>query len=46
MMPDSLKVPATQTLSLETRAIGVQIYDCKPSRTTRHVSVGIQGSGS
>jgi hypothetical protein len=32
VMPDSLKVPATQTLSLETRAIGVQIYDCKPSK--------------
>ena len=32
VMPDSLKVPATQTLSLETRATGVQIYDCKPSK--------------
>ena len=29
MVPDSLKVPATQTLSLETHATGVQIYDCK-----------------
>ena len=32
MVPDSLKVPATQTLSLETRATGVQIYDCKPNK--------------
>jgi hypothetical protein len=31
-VPDSLKVPATQTLSLETHATGVQIYDCKPSK--------------
>ena len=32
MVPDNLRVPATQTLSLETHAIGVQIYDCKPSK--------------
>ena len=32
MVPDNLRVPSTQTLSLETRATGVQIYDCKPSR--------------
>jgi hypothetical protein len=32
MIPENLKVPATQTLSLETHAIGVQIYDCKPSK--------------
>jgi hypothetical protein len=32
MVPDNLKVPATQTLSLETRATGVQIYDCKPNK--------------
>jgi hypothetical protein len=32
LVPDSLKVPATQTLSLETRATGVQIYDCKPNK--------------
>jgi hypothetical protein len=32
MVPDNLRVPATQTLSLETRATGVQIYDCKPSK--------------
>ena len=31
-VPDSLKVPANQTLSLETRAMGVQIYDCKPTK--------------
>ena len=31
-VPDSLRVPTTQTLSLETRATGVQIYDCKPSK--------------
>ena len=32
VIPEDLKVPTTQTLSLETRAIGVQIYDCKPSK--------------
>jgi hypothetical protein len=32
MVPEQLKVPATQTLSLETHAVGVQIYDCKPSK--------------
>ena len=32
MVLDNLKVPATQTLSLETRATGVQIYDCKPNK--------------
>jgi hypothetical protein len=32
MVPDNLRVPATQTLSLETRATGVQIYDCKPNK--------------
>jgi hypothetical protein len=31
-VPDNLKVPATQTLSLETHAAGVQIYDCKPGK--------------
>ena len=31
-IPDNLKVPATQTLSLEARAAGVQIYDCKPGK--------------
>jgi hypothetical protein len=31
-VPDSLKVPATQVLSLETRATGVQIYECKASK--------------
>jgi hypothetical protein len=31
-VPDNLRVPAAQTLSLETRAAGVQIYDCKPSK--------------
>ena len=29
MVPNSLKIPAIQTLSLETHATGVQIYDCK-----------------
>jgi hypothetical protein len=29
---DSLRVPATEILSLETHATGVQIYDCKPSK--------------
>jgi len=32
MIPENLKVPATQTLSLETHAVGVQIYDCKPGK--------------
>ena len=31
-VPSSLGVPAAQTLSLEARAVGVQIYDCKPSK--------------
>ena len=31
-VPDNLKVPAMQTLSLETHAAGVQIYDCKPGK--------------
>jgi len=31
-VPDNLRVPSTQTLSLETRATGVQIYDCKPGK--------------
>jgi hypothetical protein len=28
-VPESLKVPASQVLSLETQAAGVQIYECK-----------------
>ena len=32
MVPDNLRVPATQTLSLEARAAGVQIYDCKAGK--------------
>ncbi len=31
-VPEALKVPATQVLSLETQAIGVQIYECKASK--------------
>lgn len=31
-VPETLKVPATQVLSLETQAIGVQIYECKASK--------------
>ena len=31
-VPDNLRVPAMQTLSLETHAAGVQIYDCKPGK--------------
>ena len=31
-VPDNLRVPATQKLSLEADATGVQIYDCKPSK--------------
>ena len=32
IMPDALKVPATQELSLEVQATGVQIYECKASK--------------
>ncbi len=32
MVPDKLRAPATQTLSLETRATGVQIYECQPGK--------------
>ena len=31
-IPEGLKVPANQSLMLQTRAIGVQIYDCKPGK--------------
>jgi len=31
-VPDSLKVPPTQALGLAAHALGVQIYDCKPSK--------------
>ncbi len=33
MVPESLKVPADQLLSLETQAVGVQIYKCEASKT-------------
>ena len=32
IMPDALKVPATQELSLEVQATGVQVYECKASK--------------
>ena len=32
VVPDGLKVSATQTLSLETYATGVQVYDCKATK--------------
>ena len=32
VVPDSLKAPPTQKLALETRARGVQIYECKASK--------------
>jgi len=32
IMPDALKVPATQELSLEVQATGVQRYECKASK--------------
>ena len=32
VVPDNLNAPATQTLSREVRAVGVQIYDCKPTK--------------
>lgn len=31
-VPDTLKVPATQVLALETQATGVQIYECKATK--------------
>ena len=31
-VPEALKAPATQVLSLETQAAGVQIYECKVSK--------------
>jgi hypothetical protein len=31
-VPETLKVPATQVLSLETQATGVQIYECKANK--------------
>lgn len=31
-IPETLKVPETQVLSLETQAAGVQIYECKASK--------------
>ncbi|MGD0887476.1 MAG: DUF3455 domain-containing protein [Thermodesulfovibrionales bacterium] len=31
-VPETLKVPATQVLSLETQASGVQIYECEASK--------------
>jgi hypothetical protein len=33
VIPENLKVPATQMLSLEARAAGVQIYTCGASKT-------------
>lgn len=32
-VPDDLKVPANQTLSIEVRGIGVQIYECRENKT-------------
>jgi hypothetical protein len=32
VVPDSLKAPSTQKLSLETRASGVQIYECRTGK--------------
>jgi hypothetical protein len=31
-VPEALKVPADQVMSLATRATGVQIYECKPGK--------------
>src|SRR6266853_755981 len=33
LVPDNLKVPAAQTLSLVSRATGVQIYECSAAKT-------------
>ena len=32
VVPENLRVPASQTLVLEARAAGVQIYECKPGK--------------
>jgi len=32
-IPDDLKVPANQTLSIEARGTGVQIYECRENKT-------------
>ncbi len=32
-VPDDLKVPANQTLLIEARGIGVQIYECRENKT-------------
>jgi Protein of unknown function (DUF3455) len=32
-IPQALQVPSNQALMLQTRATGVQIYDCKPARS-------------
>jgi len=32
LVPDALKVPASQVLSLQTHATGVQIYECKANK--------------
>lgn len=32
-VPENLQVPATQTISLETQATGVQIYECTAGKT-------------
>jgi hypothetical protein len=32
VVPDSLKAPQTQKLALETRASGVQVYECRASK--------------
>jgi hypothetical protein len=33
IVPENLRAPAGQVLSLEAQATGVQIYECKPSKT-------------
>lgn len=32
LVPDGINAPATQAFSREVRAVGVQIYDCKPAK--------------
>jgi len=32
MVPDNLRVAPTENLALEARAVGVQIYDCRPAQ--------------
>ena len=47
LVPENLRPPATEVLSLETQATGVQIYECNASKDVHDtVRVGLQSAGS